>query len=340
MSTRGYIPEAVEYYCQKPKKIKMTWDSAWNVKDRNVIWEGDVIPTFPIPGDATDRRRLSAKKWAENPNGKWVDGKWIEIPTSKPDEYKFDNQPFSIVICSLEHRGNGGRAYKVMTEDGFYFDLREDVLLEALLTEGCEPGGFLGGKFLWMMAHNSMKLIREGSQIHEDMKDATKRRAATVIPNNQLVVGCVYGGKDTKDQALFLGEVIVGKGRPKLLFFPLDRYGYRNKQTPQQEFDGYQQAQYANGGIDFYRYDFKFTHKYVEKVDEVSLPKNHLAGIRSAALAEMRKRIDENYAMRGHNPNKKECLKFFRPLVHMHQLGEEMPIIEEFIPRRKSKAKK
>lgn len=331
---RGYIPTSVEYFCRKSKKIKITWDASWNVEDKNVIWEGDAIPTFPIPGDATDKRRQTAKDWAGTTD--WRLGA-NNNPPHIPDEYKFDNKPFSVVICSLEHRGNGGRAYKVMTEEGFYFDLREDVLLEALLECGCQPGGFLGGEFLWMMAHNNMKLIRDGSQLHEDMIVATQRRNADPVPNDELVVGEIYSGKDSLDKAIFLGEVIVNAGKPKLLFFPIEPY---ERLSPQEQFDNYQKpADAINSGIEFYQYTFKMSHKYVVKEGDVTLPPNPVETLRQAALAEMRKRIDENYAMRGHNPNVKDCLRFFRHLVHMHRIGEKMPVIEEFAPRRKLKSK-
>lgn len=337
---KGYIPTSVEYFCRKSKKIKITWDASWNVKDKDVIWEGDAIPTFPIPGDATDKRRQTAKDWASSRDW-WTANRGVNSPPHTPDEYKFDNKPFSVVVCSLEHRGHGGRAYKVMTEEGFYFDLREDVLLEALLECGCQPGGFLGGKFLWMMAHNNMKLIRDGSQLHEDMIAATFRRNSDPIPNDELVTGEIYSGKDSLDKVIFLGEVIVNAGKPKLLFFPLDLY---DKLSPQDQFDNYQKPVHTgtlgnNNAVDFYRYMFKLSHKYVVKEGDIVLPLNHIDVLRQAALEEMRKRIDENYAMRGHNPNVKDCLKFFRHLVHMHRIGEEMPVIPEFAPKRRTKAK-
>jgi hypothetical protein len=59
-----------------------------------------------------------------------------------------ENTPKKIRVFTLEHRAEGGRAYKVVTEDGYYFDMREGVLLDTLVHCGCEADGTLGGEFV------------------------------------------------------------------------------------------------------------------------------------------------------------------------------------------------
>jgi hypothetical protein len=81
----------------------------------------------------------------------------------------FNNPITNIRVAGLETRGNGGRAYKVVIDDLYYFDLREDVLLEAMIECGINKGGILNGEYIWVKIRSHMKLIRVGSPLHKEM---------------------------------------------------------------------------------------------------------------------------------------------------------------------------
>ena len=104
-----------------------------------------------------------------------------------------ENKPISgLRVLSLEHRGQGGRAYKVVTPDGFYFDLREDILLDTMKTEGVAPGGILRGQYIWARVGAEMKLVRKGSELFRALLEASERSILSAIPLKQLKVGTVY----------------------------------------------------------------------------------------------------------------------------------------------------
>jgi hypothetical protein len=82
------------------------------------------------------------------------------------DPLKVPNAPITgLRILSMEHRGQDGRAYKIITPEMRLFDLREDVLLDAILHTGIKKGGELPGHYVWVRyAPTNSKLMRLGSK--------------------------------------------------------------------------------------------------------------------------------------------------------------------------------
>ena len=82
----------------------------------------------------------------------------------------------SVFVLGLEHRGRGGRAYKVTFSisdqltnsiiDNICVDLREDVLLDAVQNSTIDRG-IVYGPFLWIKNGAQMKLVRENSPQHQ-----------------------------------------------------------------------------------------------------------------------------------------------------------------------------
>lgn len=107
-------------------------------------------------------------------------------------------------ILNLERRSEGGRAYKVLVADKYMFDLREDVLLEAILARGIEKGGKLGGEYIFAVVGSQTRLVRVGSpQYHQVYRDS-KIRAQKRIKTSDLVVGGIYDGQTQR--AVYLGS--------------------------------------------------------------------------------------------------------------------------------------
>lgn len=107
-------------------------------------------------------------------------------------------------INDLVFRNEGGRAYKVITPDGFYVDFREDILLETILEVGISPGGILNGKYLWATIGSQMKLIRDGSKLHQELINLTHNKKLKSI--KKLEIGCIYS-KNMEDYFLYLGQI-------------------------------------------------------------------------------------------------------------------------------------
>lgn len=124
----------------------------------------DAIPAFAVPADS-EKMVAKAKKWAETYSG-----------SSGYHEEEVDNAPFSVRVYGYEHRG-GGRysagsvVFKVVTEDGLTFDLRDEEALDMMIKEGVSPGGKINAKFIWSRKGAHMRMVREGKRDENLVKD-------------------------------------------------------------------------------------------------------------------------------------------------------------------------
>jgi len=191
----GNIPENVTYIYSDPKTLSCFWED----DALHGGWEGqEVIPAFC--SDSSNAKTMeTGKRWAEG-------GYWAQKKSAVQETHRKNDPIKGIKIVSLEARGNGGRAYKVVTPDNFFFDVREDVLMDTMLEAGMDKGGILGGEFVWAKVRSEMKLVRVGSALHKALIGATADRSLKKIGYGDLQVGHVYVGKGAK-KYVFLGYV-------------------------------------------------------------------------------------------------------------------------------------
>lgn len=165
----GNIPEKITILTRQPYKVG------------NV----DVIPAFV--SDAKNEATLeTGRTWSK---GRY----WSDKNEPGPEYVSRENKGVGgYRILDLEVRSEGGRAYKVVSPEGFYVDLREDVLLDTIQEVGISAGGILNGTYLFATVGSQMKLIREGSALHKDLIGATTRRNSKKISSKDLEIGGVY----------------------------------------------------------------------------------------------------------------------------------------------------
>jgi hypothetical protein len=129
--------------------------------------------------------------------------------------FVFENNPFSLRLLSLERRGRGGRAYKVIDDKGRLFDLREDTMMDAIRIGGVEKGGQFGATFVWG-ASSTLKLLVVGSKSYEKVSGASEAaraaranaRAAAPLTGKDLEVGGVYESLDRYSKSFaYVGRV-------------------------------------------------------------------------------------------------------------------------------------
>lgn len=195
----GNIPENLIIFCNRQKLESQYWDDF----DMDADYEGvEVLRAFAT--DALNKKtHETARRWASGPGYKKIE---------KP------NSPMkNLRIISLEKRCEGGRAWKVLTEDNLWFDLREDVLLDAL-QNGSVKNGVLGGEYVFAVVGSQMKIVRVGSELYKRIQSYMGRKEAKEIPVKDLVAGHVYANKKGK-KVLFLGKWDA------IIF---DRYDWRN----------------------------------------------------------------------------------------------------------------
>lgn len=195
------IPNKINLYCRENKL-----DGAYEA--------------YPVDPDSSQD---NAKNWAtENPYHLRVKG----LINKKPLLFTIDNSELeNIFITSLEKRGNGGRAYKVILQhngENFLIDLREDTLMDVINNTGIEAGGKLNGSFCFVKKGSQLNLAREGSEFYKFAlaTDERNKRAPKKIPNKDLKPGYIYESADGKTKKVFLGfiyTITVSEGEVCLL---------------------------------------------------------------------------------------------------------------------------
>jgi len=236
----GYIPESMIYVCRKPTVFSTHWNGeTWcsrlgeerantslNVEETTpeiaTLYQKDVFSTFPVSAEPKnlESRLQTARSWATG-QYRWNPQKNSVSPPAAHQEITRENKPFTIQICGLDIREEGGRAYKVIDTEGHMFDLREDIAFEVLMQEGCLPGGHLNCQFLWGVVRNNIKLLREGSLLHQALERASSRREKTIIPVTSLIPGHVYQTKNL-DKKIFVGWIPAPRTKHKYKMVWLD----------------------------------------------------------------------------------------------------------------------
>lgn len=121
-------------------------------------------------------------------------------------EEERDNIPFSnLIITGLDYRGEGGRAYKVKTSDNYYFDFREDVLIDVIKNSEIIKGE-IKGEFIWGKVGSQMKIVKVGSGLYDGLVRGTEKSKLNPIKSNNLKVGGLYESKSGL-KSIFLGFI-------------------------------------------------------------------------------------------------------------------------------------
>lgn len=109
-------------------------------------------------------------------------------------------------ITGFEHRREGGVAWKVLTPDRYMVDLREDVLLEIILSGGIAEGGRIIPELIWAIVGSQMKLICYGSHTMKVIQEYMVNKQKPKIRKKDLVPGTVYSSPTGK-VVVYLGMV-------------------------------------------------------------------------------------------------------------------------------------
>lgn len=188
----GYIPEKILYVCKQSESITPKFSDT-----DEEFFSTSAMPAFPV--DPTRENTVeSARKWAQGYgyNSKDEVHKEVEMP----------NEPiYEVQIVDLEIRGEGGRAYKAIVHGSFLVDIREDVILEAMLEKGIRQGNFISCNFIWCRVGTQMKLVRNGSSLHKAVQKAHILKQQKKVSTKNLVAGTIY--QNIQGKCIFLGFV-------------------------------------------------------------------------------------------------------------------------------------
>jgi len=171
-------------------------------KKRIKVDDIEAIAVFPVP-KGNDAVLETANRWA----GKDAKTKDWGNPILQ-----------GVRIIDIEKRVEGGRAWKVIysldypeKSDGYFLvDLREDVLLDVIKTQGIAKGGILNGYFIWVQLGSQMKLVRNHSELYEDLVVYMETKKVPKIKKSELKVGYLYESVNG-NQGMYLGDVTYKK---------------------------------------------------------------------------------------------------------------------------------
>lgn len=334
----GSIPDKISYVYSKSINVK--YGCVWDIDyfDDNGLSQ-KVTPAFPV--ESGDEKALKkAIEWAS-------DGKKSHIIK------EIDNKDITdIKVISVETRGNGGRAYKAIV-DGFYVDLREDVMMDTLLQLGIKPGGVLNGTFVWAKIGPHMKIVRVGSELHRLIKEYEKSQTIKPIAKNELEVGGIYENRK-KNRFIFLGYINTVRfsyQKPEGGYYlshnqQKDNVDFNFTQTPIKkgflfkEIYSYEAVEKAapeaikdfKSRTDFkYSISFAKSHSLINKIDQIKLPDNIITQLRNSSLAEIKDKILEylgkkqprnNYA-RIDAANLKEHIAYQSEFLNLFEYGKD-----------------
>lgn len=312
----GYIPTDIVYIFGGPVRVTRRWDDADQPDDELVFT--DVVPAFV--SDADNEKTINTGiVWATSRCSRWNPTTNKTETTGTVQKINRENKPINnIRVIGLEIREGGGRAYKVITPDGYYFDLREDVLLDTMLAKGIQPGGILSGEYIWGRIGTEMKLVRVNSDLYIALLEAGSRSILSTIPKNKLEIGTIYESKQG-ERGIFLGYIttefwklewphghsalghhyLKTNQKPKLttkkfnrhmLWFDVSHWNLKNKKndpTPQL-FQTAMMAQTLS-----HHFNLRGSHSMVKVIGKTKVPDDVIEQVRQKALLTYQHRIAE-----------------------------------------------
>ncbi|MFA6234129.1 MAG: hypothetical protein WC824_08085 [Bacteroidota bacterium] len=206
---------------------------------------------------------------------RWADG-YGAGKTGNPEVVTQDNDTFpSLRVVDLDARSEGGRAWKAITPEGWYVDLREDVILD-VFKAGCvmqkHPDGGLNleGPFRWVKYGTQMRIALLDSDIYREIAVSNQLKAKAKIGLKDIEIGGVYLSSGRK-VAVYLGRVVF-KGKKSLAWVHLNFYGDEDK-DPAKATPAGLQAKF-NEVVKDHHWAFEVTQScgYSEKIGIVKVP--------------------------------------------------------------------
>ena len=154
MEIRGYLPEQIIFY----------------IRDKNCQKNGHPCKeAFPVSSESPETTHNNAKSWANRTN--------CGAPKQPHTKQEVPNAPTGgFRLVGAEQRAEGGRAWKVITPEGYLVDLREDVFLPILLKKGLPKTGLINARFQWAQVGSQLKLVEVGSTLHKQMVTSAERK--------------------------------------------------------------------------------------------------------------------------------------------------------------------
>lgn len=317
----GSIPEKIEYYFYGAKKIIKGADWKFSLLKKNQI---TAVPAYAA--DPTDYRSVTIAKRS-------IAYRTSLLAKTPASSVKVDNVPIkNVKIVSLARNFSGNATFKVLI-DNYLFDLKEDVMIDSILDQGINPGGIINGEFIWAKVGAQIKLVRIGSELHKVILEFSEKKSLPCVKKKHLEVGGIYQ-TSKKDYAVYLGLV----NTTGFSINPNKKFKFNNKLFKKSMlfytlFSSENPAEVIHPSVlerDTYRFSIKSSHKFIEKLDTVKVPKNVISIVRDIFTKKAKANILE-YA-KSKNPTGKYtmmndnyleyCITNYSKFFNMYSMNE------------------
>lgn len=314
----GSIPKKILYVFSDSKNINV--GSCWDwMNSPNKI---KVMPAMAV--DANNKKTiLTAEKWASD-NGK-----------KNVSKTESDNIIKDIILCNIEYRGNGGRAYKVIA-DGYYVDLREDVLTDIMLKSSI-INGKINGEFIWAMVNSEMKIVRKDSELYNELIKSANLKSIKPIPIKELEVGGIYEDRNGM-QSIFLGIVdtysIINNTKIDSFYKPLPEVKENFSINRINKALLFFNISYEKFSLekedkliinDIYYYSYNKSHSFIKKIEQTKIEDNIVELIRKKY-----KKIFSNLYFK-EKQKIQSCHYYivkFSKLINIYPVGSNEPVFD------------
>jgi hypothetical protein len=185
------VPEKLVYYVRPQQQVTK------NVRDQEEL----IFIKKAYAVDATsEKANQTAYQWAKFRERIWNGTKYVDPPVQEPEKFERDNTPFNYIeIYNIEYGAEGRVVFKIVTEDGYAFDVRLPEMYEMLLRCGADVGGRINGKFIWVRMGSQYRITCVDSPTHKkclkDQEERKKTDGLKPLKAKELVPGGVYANK-------------------------------------------------------------------------------------------------------------------------------------------------
>lgn len=301
----GFIPEKISYCFSNYETVNV--GSAWDIilGDVDEAYKNVTLQLSPTwvytTGDSVGKAKaLSyAERGVYNPTTN-------KIENRNSTTIEIENKPISnLKVISFSNYNNGSH-FNVVIDDKF-FELRSDVMMDALLKVGVSPGGIINGEFIWAQLGKNTILVRIGSELHRLIVDFQEKKKAKKVRKKDLEFGGLYTDIRNK-KAVFLGYVsttsynYIGE-RPNWKTRNNTKPDFQYKHTFKKKGMLFYEIN-GREGLDKclakmkdekrnYGYRIVQSHSYLEKIKDVEVPDDITLFLRKQARHEIKERILE-----------------------------------------------
>jgi len=191
MNIIAHIPERLIIFCQRPYEREAVDGETYMV-----------TPAYPVDEKADKKVIENARKWSNERT--FRNGSYLNIPGK---EEIVENKEFTnIRIIELDIRGQGGRAFKILLNNKYYFDMRENDLLEIIGKHGIKAGGLLVGKYRLIKNGSQLRIVNIESKLYNEILKSNEENKLKPISLKNLVPGEIYKERNGV-KSIYLGRV-------------------------------------------------------------------------------------------------------------------------------------